>query len=92
MSDTTVTVTWPKPLPPMAEPEKTGTTMREIAEAYDARRAEILGRIERRECSASMSGIEYYHKPWADLDMGDALDRDTIIARLTYAEKQGCQS
>lgn len=41
---------------------------------YDKRRQEILRRIEAGEISASMSGIEYYPKPWAELDPTKPID------------------
>ena len=35
---------------------------------YTQRREQILQRIREGKVSASMSGIEYYDRPWADLD------------------------
>ncbi len=38
---------------------------------YTERRNAILARINAGECSASMSGIEYYPYPWAELPEAD---------------------
>jgi hypothetical protein len=63
-----------------------GRTMRDIAARYDARREEILQLIEDRRASASMSGIEYYPKPWAELDMSNPDDAYVISSNLTWDE------
>lgn len=62
-------------------------TMRAIGERYDARRAENLQAIREQRISASMSGIEHYPKPWADLDMADASDWFIISTNLTWDDE-----
>ena len=61
-----------------------GRTLAEIGAAYDARREGILTKIRKGEVSASMSGIEYYHKPWSELDMNNEVDVLIISANLTH--------
>jgi hypothetical protein len=62
----------------------TARTLGEIARAYDEKRNRILAAIETGEVSASMSGIEYYPKPWVDLDMNDPFDVSLISSALTW--------
>lgn len=59
-------------------------TMKAISERYDARRNEILENIRLGKSSASMSGIEYYPKPWAELDIDDPSDLYTISTALSW--------
>lgn len=59
-------------------------TMAQVAARYDSRREEILAAIRDKRVSASMSGIEYYEKPWAELDLSDDIDLLTINTKLTW--------
>jgi hypothetical protein len=45
---------------------------------YDEERNRIIEKIRNRECSASMSGIEYFPKPWAELDPNNSSDKFII--------------
>jgi hypothetical protein len=54
-------------------------TEEQIAAKYNSLRQERLDCI-RNGGSASMSGIEYYPKPWADLDPSDRNDLVIINA------------
>lgn len=63
-------------------------TMGDIAARYDAQRAAILDAIGSGRVSASMSGIEYCNKPWADLDLENDSDRAIISAALTWDGEQ----
>jgi len=58
-------------------------TIGEIGAKYDAERQAILERISQRAVSASMSGIEYYPKPWGELDITD--DGDLMFISVTLA-------
>lgn len=66
------------------ENEIKGRTLREIGGRYDAKRNAILANIRDGRSSASMSGIEYCPKPWADLDMTNPGDVQTISSALTW--------
>lgn len=57
-------------------------TMAEIA------REAILAEIREGRRSASMSGIELYPKPWADLDMANDYDWHIISTNLTWNGKR----
>lgn len=59
-------------------------TLGEIAREYDGRRNKILNSIAEGKVSASMSGIEYYPKPWAELDMSNPVDAYLILTNLTW--------
>lgn len=59
-------------------------TMGAIAQRYDDRRAKILAAIREGQTSASMSGIEYYPKPWIELNVADPADLNTISTALTW--------
>ena len=59
-------------------------TMKAIGDRYNRRRREILQGIQDKKCSASMSGIEYYPKPWEDLDVTIEYDRAIISTNLTW--------
>jgi hypothetical protein len=61
-----------------------GRTLAEIAERYEAERDRILTRIRNGERSASMSGIEYYPKPWAELDVTNDADLQIITVNMTW--------
>lgn len=54
---------------------------------YDGRRADILEAIRAGKVSASMSGIEYYPKPWAKLDPNDAGDAYLRNAMVEWVTK-----
>ena len=60
-------------------------TMAAIAKRYDARREAILETINSGKSSASISGIEYYPKPWAELDMASDSDLGIISASLAWS-------
>lgn len=47
--------------------------------SYDGQREDILRRIRERKISASMSGIEYYDKPWSEA---------SPYVRLSYSETE----
>lgn len=53
--------------------------MIDVGARYNARREEILGRIARGEVSASMSGIEYYPRPWEELNPNNLLEAFIIL-------------
>lgn len=55
-------------------------TMGDIEKRYTARRETIL----HSGLSTSMSGIEYFPKPWADLNILSEGDRYIIITALTW--------
>jgi hypothetical protein len=61
-----------------------GRTLAELGASYDQRRNDILAKIRNSDVSASMSGIEYYPKPWSELDMNNDFDVMIISATLTY--------
>ena len=61
-----------------------GRTMAEIGRRYDERREATLQAIRDRKTSASMSGIEYFPKPWAELDMSDPYHLGIISMALTW--------
>lgn len=65
-------------------PTKTRRTMADIARRYDEHREGLLGSIRAGKVSASMSGIEYYPKPWAELDLASDGDRYVISTALTW--------
>jgi hypothetical protein len=64
----------------MAETTATTRTMGDIEKRYNDRREQIL----HSGLSASMSGIEYYPKPWSEMDILDEADRYSIINALTW--------
>lgn len=49
-------------------------TLSDIANKYNKARADIIARLKEGNISASMSGIEYYPKPWEELDTEDEGD------------------
>lgn len=59
-------------------------TMGEIEKRYNAQRESILDNIRQGSVSASMSGIEYFHKPWSELDILNEADRYSIFTALTW--------
>ena len=63
-------------------------TMADIARRYDEQRNSIIEAIHNGHTSASMSGIEYYPKPWAELDVSDFGDCQIISTNLTWDEAE----
>jgi hypothetical protein len=59
-------------------------TMAAIAKRYDERRESILESIRQGKVSASMSGIEYYDKPWNELDASNFSDLHSIMAAISW--------
>ena len=59
-------------------------TMADVAAGYDETRNQILARVQAGKISASMSGIEYYPKPWSELDLDDPSDFNTIATEIGW--------
>lgn len=59
-------------------------TLKSVAEVYNTKRDAILTSIHEKNVSASLSGIEYYPKPWEELDLNDPFDLTIIVNSLTW--------
>lgn len=68
----------------MAETRATSRTMASIGRRYDEQREKILAALRGGETSRSMSGIEYYPKPWADLDLSIGADLYIVGVALAW--------
>ena len=65
----------------------TRKTIGQISAEYDATRERILERVRLGHCSASMSGLDFMDKPFADLDPSDKIDAITIRHLLGWRQE-----
>ena len=59
-------------------------TVVQVGQDYDDRRNAILNDIAEGRVSASMSNIEFFSKPWNELDLDNKDDLFTISTMLTW--------
>jgi hypothetical protein len=59
-------------------------TLGEIAARYEEQRERALANVRSGEVSASMSGVEHRLKPWAELDVTNPHDLQTICTELSW--------